>query len=207
MPEFYGEPIFGIRPKANGPNDTITEVHLTYDEYINLLNENSNLKKRIMEIKHNYTECDRAYQLALNCIAEARGNAKELQQRNENLIRIIRERANADRDLRPKRKHDGYVVLRDSECDYFDNRQRIRAWRAVIETPYPRSIDSDDIRNLILMDLDQRGAGERLCVGRYYDSPLNVPQNQAGWYKLSLDTNAKSNYWNIILFHSKALKF
>ena len=44
---------------------------------------------------------------------------------NKNLLRIARERANADRKLRPKKTHTGYVVLTSSEKEYRYKTMRI----------------------------------------------------------------------------------
>ena len=43
--------------------------------------------------------------------AEAEAEIAEANARNENLMRIIRERANAARDLRPKKQRSGYLLL------------------------------------------------------------------------------------------------
>lgn len=63
---------------------------------------------------------------------------------NENLLRIARERANADRKLKPKKEHTGYVVLSSTEKEYrykIDRRnwKTVVLWETVLQSPY--SID------------------------------------------------------------------
>lgn len=44
-------------------------------------------------------------------LAQAQKDAAYQRHLNENLLRISRERANADRGLKPKKEHTGYVVM------------------------------------------------------------------------------------------------
>ena len=60
---------------------------------------------------------------------------------NANLLRISRERANADRKLKPKKEHTGYVVVLSEETDhqYKDGNRHVRRvllWKTVIQSPY-----------------------------------------------------------------------
>ena len=60
---------------------------------------------------------------------------------NANLLRISRERANADRGLRPKKIHTGYVVVMSSEKEirYKTGRNKLltaKVWETVLQSPY-----------------------------------------------------------------------
>ena len=48
---------------------------------------------------------------------------------NENLLRISKERANADRNLKPKKEHTGYVVVSSTEKEY---RYKVLLYEAAI---------------------------------------------------------------------------
>lgn len=62
---------------------------------------------------------------------------------NANLLRISRERANADRGLRPKKVHTGYVVVMSSEKEirYKTGRNKLltaKVWETVLQSPYTK---------------------------------------------------------------------
>ena len=75
---------------------------------------------------------------------------------NKNLIRISKERANADRKLRPKKNHSGYVLL----C----SQQKVRKirqgreliddfyWEARIQTPYSVELTAKNTEEIIKAD-------------------------------------------------------
>ena len=61
-------------------------------------------------------------------LAEAQAEATYQRELNANLIRIAKERANAERKLKPKKEHSGFVVVSsiEKECRYKDGN---RHWR------------------------------------------------------------------------------
>ena len=104
---------------------------------------------------------------------------------NNNLKRIARERANQARNIRPKKDHDGYLVMisrqwtehyeyeyTKEEYDALDSSFRNRhsfpykekrtasAWKSTIQTPYDASIPLNQIRGQIMSDLWNGGVLE-----------------------------------------------
>ena len=51
-------------------------------------------------------------------LAAERAESAHQRALNANLLRISRERANADRKLKPKKEHTGYVVVVSEETDH-----------------------------------------------------------------------------------------
>lgn len=77
---------------------------------------------------------------------------------NANLLRISRERANADRGLRPKKIHTGYVVVMSSEKEirYKTGRNKLltaKVWETVLQSPYSVDFTESQARQLIEEDL------------------------------------------------------
>lgn len=97
---------------------------------------------------------------------------------NSNLKRIARERANQDRNITPKKEHDGYLVMNsrqwvenyeytytEEEYDALDNqikkkhpypykeRRKADVWKSVIQTPYDASIPLDQVKSQIKDEL------------------------------------------------------
>ena len=93
---------------------------------------------------------------------------------NGNLKRIARERANQDRNIRPKKEHDGYLVMSsrqwvenyeytytDEEYEALDyqfkrshpkpykERRKADVWKSIIQTPYDASLPLDQIRGQV----------------------------------------------------------
>ena len=108
-------------------------------------------------------------------LAEAQTAVQNEKALNENLLRIMRERANRARGIQPKKRHDGYTVLEsrqwieryteetwdteDHKRRYSENRSaaikkkylRIEnmtaaVWKSILQTPYDASISLESIQ-------------------------------------------------------------
>lgn len=141
-----------------------------------------------------------------------------------NLLRIARERANADRRLKPKKQHTGYVVIASMEKEhrYKDGNRRWRTvtlWETVIETPYVVSFEVDEIRSLIqelfTEDADGYWMIQRIgingnCPGGYtkmIEDPewrKEYPERNV-MLERRLKANYRTGYWEIIFLHTKPL--
>ena len=89
---------------------------------------------------------------------------------NKNLLRIARERANADRKLRPKKTHTGYVVLTSSEKEYRYKIMRKETavaglWETALQSPYSVDFTEEQARGLAARPAAQRQTSGRL---KYY---------------------------------------
>ena len=150
-----------------------THVIQTRQEYEMLLNQRDRAKREkeeaeraaareITRVKQEAAhEADRAAQRAQAQIADLlqqveRKTAEIADQRalNANLLRISRERANADRGLRPKKVHTGYVVVMSSEKEirYKTGRNKLltaKVWETVLQSPYSVDFTESQARQLI----------------------------------------------------------
>ena len=84
-------------------------------------------------------------------LSEAESKIKYWQGLNENLLRISKERANADRKLKPKKEHTGYVVVSSTEKEYRYKVNRrdfetVMLWETVLQTPYPIDFTEEQAR-------------------------------------------------------------
>ncbi|MEE1042140.1 MAG: hypothetical protein U0L10_15745 [Lachnospiraceae bacterium] len=108
-------------------------------------------------------------------LAEAKTDAKNEKGLNENLIRIMRERSNQARSLKPKKQHDGYLVLESRQwkekykVDVWDTADHMMryggnpglarkkgylrtiqkeapVWKSILQTPYDTGIPLDQVR-------------------------------------------------------------
>lgn len=142
---------------------------------------------------------------------------------NQDFMRIARERANADRGIKPKKERSGYVVLssRQKKYRYKENRndwEEVYLWESVIQTPYVVSFTAEQAMTETqeLFERDEQGRwliGRLGIAGEYggkYEDMIDDPRC-AAWKEYNIivekifNANAKAGYWEIIITHTKPL--
>lgn len=139
MPSFYKKGALGLLVKAEGGvyDKELSEVHLTAAEYMDLQDkirqaesdmregirkanqeaaaERSKYRSMLEDAEQHERNAVKAIQANLDArdeqLAHVQADLQNEKGLNENLIRIMKERANQRRNLRPKKGHDGYIVL------------------------------------------------------------------------------------------------
>ena len=218
-----------------------THVIQTRQEYEMLLNQRDRAQREKEEAERAATreitrvkqeaahEADRAAQMAQAQIDDLlqveRKTAEIADQRalNANLLRISRERANADRGLRPKKVHTGYVVVMSSEKEirYKTGRNKLltaKVWETVLQSPYSVDFTESQARQLIEEDLLARKNGlladvgiTMICSGSSYENLIeteNWKEIKAAHNTLfsrQLRANYRVGYWEYIIQHTKPL--
>lgn len=143
---------------------------------------------------------------------------------NENLLRINRERANADRKLKPKKEHTGYVVCSSSEKDYTFriNRKnhKIVLWETVLQSPYTIDFTEEQARKQIIDELfvkDENGQFfiSKIGITAGYSNGYAAMIEDNEWSKIhkkynvmlerKLRMNFRLGYWEIAFYHTKPL--
>ena len=142
------------------------------------------------------------------------------------LLRINRERANAERGLRPKKTRPGYIVLYSEEKDYpyRDGRKliKVRMWETTLQSPYPTGLAEAAARRQLEEDLfseENEWLSAAIGItGRYLDDyekmraekhlNTNDPFFQGNIALATLQRlkrNFRSGYWEVSLLHTKPL--
>lgn len=218
-----------------------SHVIQTKQEYETLLDQRNRAKREkeeteraaareISRVKQEAAhEADRAAQRAQAQIDDLlqveRKTAEIADQRalNANLLRISRERANADRGLRPKKVHTGYVVVMSSEKEirYKTGRNKLltaKVWETVLQSPYSVDFTESQARQLIEEDLLTRKNGllaevgiTLICHGNGYEA-LTEAENwkeikflHNALFSRQLRANYRAGYWEYIIQHTKPL--
>lgn len=159
----------------------------------------------------------------LDKIASAKTASDEL---NRNLIRIMRERANATRGISPKAKEDGYLLLsirqvRDFKEIRYDwelynkqsptyrkkhrftpiERMPVKVWKLLIQTPYDIGLSINAIQEQVLGDL-KAGILADLGVSDIEEHDFMSLENDFPnvAYKYFFQANLKAALWEIELF-------
>ena len=233
----------GYKAVQGGHSDPeCTHVIMTLEEYNELLQEirdavddgkrvkdeaaraaaasAANAEKAVKKI-----QAEAAQKIAqLQNIVETERAGKEYQiGLNQDLKRIARERANADRGIKPKKERSGYVVLssRQKKYKYKENRHdmaEVYLWETVIQTPYVVDFTAEqamtETQELFARDEQGHWLIGRLGIdGEYdgkYEDMIDDPRC-AAWKDYNIivekifNANVKVGYWEIFITHTKPL--
>lgn len=142
---------------------------------------------------------------------------------NLNFKRIARERANADRGIKPKKERSGYVVLssRQKKYKYKENRHdmaEVYLWETVIQTPYVVSFTAEQAMTETQELFARDGQGDwmigRLGIAGEYDGKYEdmlADPRCTTWMDSNIivekifNANVKAGYWEIIITHTNPL--
>lgn len=234
--------IVGYKPVNGSSDPECTHVILTLDEYDELhqrvraaINDGKRAKEEAAhaaavsaanaETAVKKIQEDTALKIEqLQSKVEAERAGKEYQiGLNQNFKRISRERANADRGIKPKKERSGYVVLSSRQKKYrykknWDTMVEVYLWETVIQTPYVVSFTAEqamtETRELFARDENGEWLIGKLGIrGEYngkYEEML-ADRRCATWKDYNIivektfNSNAKAGYWEIIITHTKPL--
>lgn len=170
-------------------------------------------------------EWQKAFDKLKEELEQARKKAEHFEGLNENLRRMAIERANVDRNLRPKKWHSGYVVVSSTEKAHRykvdrKNWETVMLWETVLETPYSIDFTEEQAREQT-KELTGNGGKSAWLVGRLgvnasYAGEYEEMLEDEGWsaqqkkelnimLKRRLRANYKTGYWEVIFSHTKPL--
>lgn len=206
-----------------------THVIQTRQEYEMLLNQRDRAKREKEEAERaaareiSRVKQEAAHEADLQQVERKTAEIADQRALNANLLRISRERANADRGLRPKKVHTGYVVVMSSEKEirYKTGRNKlltVKVWETVLQSPYSVDFTESQARQLIEEDLLARKNGlladvgiTMICSGSSYENLIeteNWKEIKAAHNTLfsrQLRANYRVGYWEYIIQHTKPL--
>lgn len=240
MSEFVKKTMIGYKELDGGHSDPeCTHVILTLKEYDGLLQKISQAEQKARDERSKADDDKKENERQLRQMAQEhkqtiekwraalgaeRAESAHQKGLNENLLRIARERANADRKLKPKKEHSGYVVVVSSEKVYrykYNRRlEAVKLWETVIQSPYSIEFLAKQAKKLILQEFfpetgewkAARLGIERWVAGDYEDFLIAadkeeelMKQNVALMGYRSFRANYRAGYWEVILVHTRPL--
>lgn len=132
-------------------------------------------------------------------------NARSMEQENlnKNLLRIMKERANADREIVPKKKHHGYIILYSQELYIRQEAYKSSTydepepptWKIQVQTPYPINFKSCEIKEQIFEDFKDNGIFAEMgiqTVSNKKDTGIKI-------HHYLFKANTRTGYWEIEL--------
>lgn len=158
-------------------------------------------------------------------LAAEKGESAYQRGLNATLLRISRERANADRKLKPKKAHTGYVVISSAEKErrYRDGNGRWKTvvlWETVLQGPYSVDFIEEQARKQMLEELfreDESGQWPIVQIGitGAYDGGYAAMVEDKEWREVHqeynvmverrLRANFRAGFWEVVLVHTKGL--
>lgn len=139
----------------------------------------------------------------------ARVEIDRLNDLNANLNRIMRERANAKRGLKPKKEHHGYLVIDSQQYKYTHwskgKSLDLNCWKVRIQSPYDSSIPYDTIVKDITNDLIEL-IGSELGLKKSFGDLKKFSYNEVQelWendfnfiFRTSYKSNVKGGFWEV----------
>lgn len=229
MGEFVKRTVMGYKP-SEYTSQECTHVILTKEEYAQIIaaQEQARREKRAAQasmesaweqarqsIQEAHSKITREVEGLRRALAEERDQCAYHQELNENLKRICRERANADRKLHPKKEHSGFVVVSSSEKEHQYKRgqkwQTARLWETVLQTPFSVGFTEEQARQQIQESLLDTGLMAKLGIDTIFDGAYSRLQEDTKAAKQNtalsgrLRANFRQGYWEAIFMHTKPL--
>lgn len=202
----------GYKPVESIEDPECSQVMLSKDEF---LYERASCEAVQIEFQ---TEIDELKKT----VRQAKKEAERYQEMNAGLLRICRERANAERGLQPKKERCGYVVLSSEEktvtfsIGLSKKVQRVLLWETRLQSSYSVNFTEEQARHQIAEDLSLENAElvlDRIGLCGYYQADENddfsdpslavYESNSILTIRLSADF--REGYWVAILWHMRPL--
>lgn len=138
------------------------------------------------------------------------------------MLRISRERANADRKLKPKKEHTGYLVMisGEKELRYKDGNRNLKKallWETVIQSPYSIEFTEKQARRQIMEELLRKDDESRSLLSQigieglynksygsllYDKAYCQEPEQFNIMLKPKFRANFRAGYWEVVFFHT-----
>ena len=196
-------------------------VSLKNEYEINLSNLKDEYNHKIQELKNLHNQ--KIYDLH-SVIDEHKKELTKVNSLNSNLLRISRERANQERNLRPKKAHKGFVVLNRQSLYYKlysnvkhssktnqPNYIEFSCFKIKIQTPFDASISFNLIEDEIIDAFSDFVKDLKIDNWYNYNYIINQPISKIKdiifnseynnfIFKYSYTANSKYNLWDIDIF-------
>lgn len=217
IPEKDGKPATHIILTLEEYNILVRDLRIAQDEIQSTIaSANSKIvayKKKAEElIKQERDNTKRCIEASQRDLKEAQNEIDRLNDLNANMLRIAKERANARRGLKPKKIHNGYLVLDSSQHNYIfrywmkskSYTDEFSCWKVRIQSPYDSSIPYGTITKNIYEDL-RKVFGGSLGIDSICDvDKVNYDDFRKMWdsgkniiFKTLYKANIKSGLWEI----------
>ena len=148
-------------------------------------------------------------------LTEAQDRIALFEELNRSLLRISKERANAERELRPKKEHTGYVPLSSTEKNrHSEKGKSVTLWETILQTPYSVELIAAEVKLLteneetacLLEKIGITGDRSSDCQKKGLDKVMEeLSSNENVILTRTLRANFRAGCWEVLLQHTKPL--
>ena len=147
-------------------------------------------------------------------IGDIRKESEANQRTLEEVLRIVKERANKDRHLNNKKNNVGYVILSSEDYSYNLYKKNWAMHKTTFQTPFPAELNKDDVMKLWREDTEREDYFERIDIGPVYQPPeYNQSTDFESTWKADLPfrvttmykRNFVKGYWEASVVHIKEI--
>lgn len=159
----------------NYSEETLRLLNSTFRKMINLAYKKKLIKENFLDYADNMKTIIAKYDEAIKALKSRLASAEKA---NKDLKRIAIERANAKRNIRPKKERSGYIAITQKQTTF----NKKNCWLTIIQSPFSASIDF-------------------LYVRKEFEKTYGFPNLIKTEYK----ENYKSGFWEISVYTEKHL--
>ena len=141
-------------------------------------------------------------------------DASDNQRTIDEVLRIVKERANKDRRIKDKKNNVGYVILSSEDYSYHDYKITWSMHKTTFQTPFPAELNKPDIIKLWREDKERAAYFERIGIGQKYQPPkynqaddlsIKWKENLPFWLEATCKRNFVKGYWEVSVVHIKEI--
>lgn len=184
------------------------------NQNINLTQIKNSLNSQVEILTKDLTSTKDEIKQLKDYLSKTLNELENEKKKNANFLRISKERANSDRGLTPKKKHNGYLELYREQIDLIKTIKEVKnggfrqhtvigkikfpVWRYNFQTPYLTSLPAEMVKELIIKDLT--------VMGLEYNSDFELSTSKTqilntlstkSFFNFNLNQKQNSKYWEI----------
>lgn len=186
-----------------------THIAITLQEYKELEKVKNNYNKLLNLYKELEREKINEIEKCNKKLVAWQEKASELESLNKNLLRIARERANAVRELTPKKEHLGYLVKYSEEYKYRYNKTTYNYMKSTLQTPFDAGLEFNNVKSLILEEASKWGTAIGIDKIILNSNEQTITKNELKEKNVVIEFSLKNNvvkgFWEVIIIHTKPL--
>lgn len=197
-------------------NDLKSEIKGIQDKYNSLTADYNNLLSRYKETLENLKNSKEVINGKDTEILRIMAKYETMELSNIELLRVFRERANADRGITPKKRHSGYKLKTMENIKYLHTfeltqgmrkrtvRKEIPFYKYKLETPYTTQFDFSEVKKIIILDLK-----EKFSLDLIQSSSINksIESKIPFFFNLKLNYYDNQSYYLIEFLSNQYIKF
>lgn len=204
----------GLLTTLRNRNSKINELNVDYKDLVGKYNELVESYNEVTSECEDYQQKIEGYKSDLGKIQEIRQRTIENQKTIDDVLSIVKERANKERHLKNKKDNNGYIILSSEDYTYHEFKKNWGVHKTTFQTPFPTELNKPDVVKLWNADEERAQYFRAIGIGDKYQFPQ---YNQAAdfenkwknddpvWFELIYRRNFTKGFWEVGVVHIKEI--